>query len=121
MDTIEFMASPGAFGRVEFTVVQSERSVWRVRIKTKLEAGDSGKVCAQRGRGQGAVTFQRYLHKILAFALAHRNILLDVFHCASTSGVFSPPVYSSERVHNVVKSKRRVSKTIYQNDRKQHK
>lgn len=80
MDTVELVAGPSAFGRVKFAVIQPERSVWRVRIETEFEAGDSGEISAQRGRGQGAVALQRDLHEIFTFAFAYRNVLFDVFH-----------------------------------------
>lgn len=80
MDAVELVAGPAALGRVKLTVVQPDRSVRRVSVQPEFQTGHAGKVRAKRGRGQGAVAFQRYLHEVLAFTLAHRYVFFSGFH-----------------------------------------
>lgn len=80
MDAVEFVTGPTALGRVEFAVIQPQRSVRRIIVEAEFQTGDAGEVRAQRGRRQGTVALQRDLHKVFALAFAHGYVLFRGFH-----------------------------------------
>lgn len=93
VDAVEFMTGPTAFRRVEFAVIQPQRSVRRIIVEAEFQTGDAGEVRAQRSRRQSTVALQRYLHKVFALTFAHGYVLFRVFHRVFTNRCVSNAMY----------------------------